>query len=231
MGELLYGNPRQASGIGATSPLPRVPATVPSQSGLQTFTSCDANRRFGELAIYALATRLRASWMEARATKAPRVLARFSKSLGETPVASEPGEGALEHPAAPQGDEAFMLSLRLTISVRSGGTFATAAKPARRFRRHRPRSVRAKGSACVFVEDEPGPSRSSIAAEWTATRIGSPSLSSRPGRLTQTLLGQALSDQGCAVFLNSIDHSLLRCWPTIFLNPQNCHNCVISLSP
>src|SRR4029077_11152011 len=34
-----------------------------------------------ELAIYALASRLRASWMEARATKAPRVSARFSKSL------------------------------------------------------------------------------------------------------------------------------------------------------
>jgi hypothetical protein len=34
--------------------------------------SCDANRWFGELAIYALASRLRASLMEARATKAPR---------------------------------------------------------------------------------------------------------------------------------------------------------------
>src|SRR5271168_2023158 len=39
------------------------------------------NRWFGELAIHALASRLRASWMEARATKAPRVAARFSKSL------------------------------------------------------------------------------------------------------------------------------------------------------
>ena len=38
------------------------------------------NRWFGELAIHALASRLRASWMEARATKAPRVAARFSKS-------------------------------------------------------------------------------------------------------------------------------------------------------
>jgi hypothetical protein len=44
----------------------------------------------------------------------------------------------------------FMLSLRLTISVRSGGTFAIATQPARRYSRHRPRSVRAKGSACVF---------------------------------------------------------------------------------
>jgi hypothetical protein len=47
--------------------------------------------------------------------------------LGETPVPTEPGEGALDHPAARQDDEAFMSSLRLTISMRSGGTFATAA--------------------------------------------------------------------------------------------------------
>jgi hypothetical protein len=39
------------------------------------------NRWFGELAIHALASPLRASWMEARATKAPRVAARLSKSL------------------------------------------------------------------------------------------------------------------------------------------------------
>jgi hypothetical protein len=41
---------------------------------------CNANRRFVEPAIYILASRLRASWMEARATKAPMVSARFSKS-------------------------------------------------------------------------------------------------------------------------------------------------------
>jgi len=68
--------------------------------------SCNANRRFVESAIYILASRLRASWMEARATKAPRVSARFSKSL-ETPVASEPGESALDHRAARQDDEAL----------------------------------------------------------------------------------------------------------------------------
>ena len=59
------------------------------------------------MAIYALASRLRASWMEARATKAPRVAARFSKSFGETSVASEPGESALDHPATRQDDEAL----------------------------------------------------------------------------------------------------------------------------
>ena len=36
--------------------------------------------------------------------------------LGETPVSFERGEGALDHPAARQNDEALMLSLCLTIS-------------------------------------------------------------------------------------------------------------------
>ena len=47
--------------------------------------------------------------------------------LGEPPVASEPGEGALDHPAARQDDEAALSSLRLAISMRSRGAFATAA--------------------------------------------------------------------------------------------------------
>jgi hypothetical protein len=40
-----------------------------------------ADRRFVEFTIYSLASRLRASWMEARVTKVARVSARFSKSL------------------------------------------------------------------------------------------------------------------------------------------------------
>src|SRR5258708_4496647 len=56
-----------------------------------------------------LASRLRASWMEARVTRAARVSARFSKALGETPVSSEPGEGALDHPTAQQNDEALLV--------------------------------------------------------------------------------------------------------------------------
>ena len=57
-----------------------------------------------------------------------RGFGKILEALGETPIASEPGESALDHPAARQDDEAlpFMLSLRLTISARSGGTFATA---------------------------------------------------------------------------------------------------------
>jgi hypothetical protein len=34
-----------------------------------------------------------------------KVSARFSKSFGETPISSEPGEGVLDHPAARQDDK------------------------------------------------------------------------------------------------------------------------------
>jgi hypothetical protein len=45
--------------------------------------------------------------MEARVTKVARVSARFSGSLGDPPVLSEPGKGTLDHPAARQDDEAL----------------------------------------------------------------------------------------------------------------------------
>jgi hypothetical protein len=44
--------------------------------------------------------------MDRRATILARVSARFPKSVGETPVSSEPGESALHHLAARQDDEA-----------------------------------------------------------------------------------------------------------------------------
>jgi hypothetical protein len=42
--------------------------------------------------------------MEARVTKAARISARVLGVLGETPVPSEPREGALDHPTAWQDD-------------------------------------------------------------------------------------------------------------------------------
>src|SRR5215471_1743991 len=91
------------SGIGATSPLPRVAAKVLLHPICGLSPSCGANRWFAEFTTYALASCLRASWMEARVTKVAWVSARFSKSLA---VSSEPGEGALDHPTARQNDEA-----------------------------------------------------------------------------------------------------------------------------
>jgi hypothetical protein len=67
--------------IGATSPLPCAPEKVPSRSDLPTFVKSIAGRRFVEFTTYALASRLIASWMEARVTKVTKVSARFSKSL------------------------------------------------------------------------------------------------------------------------------------------------------
>jgi hypothetical protein len=52
------------AGIGATSALPCLSAKVPSPPDLQTFASGES-RWFAEVAIYALASRLSASWMEA----------------------------------------------------------------------------------------------------------------------------------------------------------------------
>ena len=113
----LSARPRHCRGFGRRSlhqPLCRPPS------------SCIANQWFVEFAIYALASRLRASWMEARVTKA----ARFRQGLGvlgETPVFARtrrryarPPSGAAEH-------EALMSSLRLTISMCHSGTFATTA--------------------------------------------------------------------------------------------------------
>jgi hypothetical protein len=64
--------------------------------------------------------------MEARVPKVARVSAGFSKSLARRPLSSEPEEGALDHPAAQQDDKALHVVGRLTISMHSGGTFATA---------------------------------------------------------------------------------------------------------
>jgi hypothetical protein len=44
--------------------------------------------------------------MEARVSKAAKGFGKVLEILGETPVASKPGEGALDHPAARQDDEA-----------------------------------------------------------------------------------------------------------------------------
>jgi hypothetical protein len=106
---------------------------------------------------YALASRLRAIWMEARVTKVARVSVRFSKSLARRRL--RPNQEKLRSTTQRRGrtTKPVMSSLRLTISVRSGGTLATARQPARRCSPHRPRSVRAKGAPAYLVEDEPGP--------------------------------------------------------------------------
>jgi len=78
-----------------------------------------------------------------------RVLGKVLEVLGKTPAAPEPRESALDHPAARQDDKGFTSSLRLTISMRSNGTFVTARQRAMRCSRYRPRPIRAQGSAGV----------------------------------------------------------------------------------
>ena len=84
-------------------------------------------------------------------------LARFPKSPARRRL--HPNQEKVRSTTQRRGrtTKPFMLSLSLTISAPSGGTFATAAQPARRYRRHRPRSVRAKGSACVFCRGRARP--------------------------------------------------------------------------
>jgi hypothetical protein len=111
--------------IGATSPLPCVPAIVPSQSGLQTFTVVRCKppvRRVGDLRP---GKPPESKLNGGEGNEGAQGFGKILEVFGKTTVASEPGESALDHPAARQDDEA-MFSLRLTISVRSGGTFATA---------------------------------------------------------------------------------------------------------
>jgi hypothetical protein len=45
--------------------------------------------------------------MEARVTEAGQGFGKVLEVLGETPVSSGPGKGALHHPAARQDDEAL----------------------------------------------------------------------------------------------------------------------------
>src|SRR4029077_6672864 len=80
-----------------------------------------------EFTTYALASRLRASWMEARVTKVARVSARFSKSLARRRF--RPNQEKVRSTTQRRGrtTKPFMSSFRLTNSMRSGGTFATAA--------------------------------------------------------------------------------------------------------
>src|SRR6266446_2781282 len=89
-----------------------------------------------DLAIYALASRLRASWMEARATKAPRVSARFSKSLARRRLRLKQEKVRSTTQRRGRTTKPFVSSLRLTISRRRSGTFATALTTC-----HQPRSV------------------------------------------------------------------------------------------
>jgi hypothetical protein len=83
---LISARGQGTTGSGATSPLPCDPEKVPSRSDLSTFVKSIAARRFVEFTTYALASRLIASWMEARVTKVTKVSARFSEVLGEAPT-------------------------------------------------------------------------------------------------------------------------------------------------
>ena len=109
-----------------------------------------------------------------------RVSARFSKSLASRRL--RPNQEKVRSTTQRRGrtTKPFMSSLRLTIARRSRGTFATAASTTR-CSRHRPRSVRAKGSACVSCRGRARPRRG-LGSRPSGRRRASAALHCRPGR-------------------------------------------------
>ena len=118
--------------------------------------------------------------MEGEGNEGGQGFGKVFEVLGETPVASESGESALDNPAARQDDEALHVVAPLDDlraqrrhlchrSVNLPGVVAAIG----------PDQFEPREAPAYLVEDEPGPSRSWIAAEWTTTRIGSPSVSTR----------------------------------------------------
>src|SRR5215472_283655 len=100
--------------------------------GRETDPTAAARRNHGRryptgVRAYILASRRRASWIEARVTKVVRVSARFSKSLASRRL--RPNQEKVRSTTQGRGSttKPFTSSLRLTISRCSGGTFATAA--------------------------------------------------------------------------------------------------------
>ena len=166
----LSARPRHCRGFGRWSlhqPICRPPS------------SCIANQWFVEFAIYALASRLRASWMEARVTKA----ARFRQGLGvlgETPVFARtrrryarPPSGAAQrrspHVVAPP-DNLHVQQRHLCYHSFNLPPVAAAIGPDQ---------IEPRETPADLVRASPAQSRSWIAAEWTTTRIDSPSLSTK----------------------------------------------------
>ena len=131
--------------LGATSPFTRALMKVGSPPS--------ADLHHCGVHTYALASRLRASGMEARATKAPRVSARFSKSLARRRFL--PNQEKVRSTTQRRGKttKPLLASLRLTISMRSRRAFATAASTCRLG----PDEFEPREVPAYLVEDQPGP--------------------------------------------------------------------------
>src|SRR5215469_13564098 len=86
---------------GATLSLPDALAEVPSQSDLPTFAIVRCRPGLVEFTIHGPASRLRASWIEARVKDLTRVSARLSKSLARRRSRVKQEKWRSTHPAAP----------------------------------------------------------------------------------------------------------------------------------
>jgi hypothetical protein len=154
---------------------------------------------------------LRASWIEASVTKVARVSAGFSKSWRDASF-GRPGEGALDYPAALQDARPFMSSLRLTISMRRRGALPPHVNLPRVVAGIGPINSSHGKRGRILWRTSRAPSRSWIAAEWTMTRIGRPSLSTGLGScsLSPSCRGRNLSGYLCRPFFRRFDRLTSR---------------------
>src|SRR5262249_8092391 len=92
-----------------------------------TIRFADLRHDVSRTATHALASRLTASWLEARITKGAKVSGDFSKSWGGRRL--RPNHEKVRSTTQRRGrtTKPFLSSRRLTISMRSRGPFATAA--------------------------------------------------------------------------------------------------------
>ena len=116
------------AGIGASCPFPWVLANVPSPNPQQPFAAGNGTGAPRPALIDLLPGEPpKGKLMEAKVTKVAKVSARFSKSLARRRL--RPNQEKVRSTTQRRGKmtKPFMSSLRLTISMRSKGTFATAA--------------------------------------------------------------------------------------------------------
>jgi hypothetical protein len=148
-----------------------------------------------EFTTYALASLLITSWTEARVTKVNQGFRKVLEVLGEAPVAPEQEKVRSITQRRGRTTKPFMSSLRLMIAKRSRGTFGTAASTCQALE---PPSAQISSSygkrRHTLSSTKPAPSGSWIAAEWTTTRIGSPSLSTRAWICALDLLAGVATD-------------------------------------
>src|SRR6266446_4939337 len=172
---------QRTAGIGASCPFPWVLANVPSPNPQQPFAAGNGTGAPRPALVDLLPDRPPEGKLDGgEGHEGGQGFREVLKVLGETPVASEPGEGAFHHPAARQNDEALHvvaplddLHAQQRHLCHPASTCQALLPPSAHMSSSQGKRRR------ILSRTKPALSWSWIAAEWTTTRIGSPSLSTR----------------------------------------------------